>query len=70
MTEPTPHSPMYSYLLGMYLRGVLTEPALDAAVTKGRITQAEADEIRAAKAAQDAAVIASTDAAVVEDLTT
>lgn len=69
MTEPTPHSLMYAYLLGMYLRGVLTEQALDAAVAKDRITQAEADEIRAAKAAQDAAVIASTDASVVEDLT-
>lgn len=63
------YSPMYAYLHDMYLRGVLTEQALDAAVTKGRITQAEADEIRAAKAARDAAVIASTDAAVVEDLT-
>lgn len=62
-------SPMYSYLLGMYLRGVLTEVALDAAVTKGRITAEEAAMIRAAKAEQDAAIIASADAAVVADLT-
>lgn len=52
MSDPTPqHSPMYAYLLSMYLRGTLTEAALDAAVTKDRITQAEADEIRATKAA-------------------
>lgn len=62
-------SAMYAYLLGMYLRGVLTEEALDAAVAKGRITQAEADQIRAAKAEQDAAVIASTDAAINQELT-
>lgn len=63
------HSPMYAYLLGMYLRGVLTEPALDAAVAKGRITQAEADEIRAAKSVQDAQALATADAATTAELT-
>lgn len=57
-----------TYLRGMYLRGTLTDAGLDAAVTKGRITQEEADAIRAAKVAQDAAIVASTDAAVVQDL--
>lgn len=62
-------SPMYAYLLGMYLRGVLTEAALDAAVVKGRITTEEAAMIRAAKADQDAEILEAADAAVVEDLT-
>lgn len=42
-------SRMYDYLLGMYLRGTLTEAALDAAVVKGWITAEEAAQIRAAK---------------------
>lgn len=70
MTAPVPHSPMYAYLLGMYLRGVLTDPALDAAVAKKWVTADEAAEIRAAKAAQDAAVIAAADNATTDALAT
>lgn len=68
MTAPVPHSTMYAYLLGMYLRGVLTDPALDAAVAKKWVTADEAVEIRAAKAAQDAAVVAAADAATTASL--
>lgn len=69
MTAPVPHSAMYSYLLGMYLRGTLTDPALDAAVTKGWLRPDEAAEIRAAKAARDAAIVAEADAATQSALT-
>lgn len=65
----TTHSPMYDYLLGMYLRGTLTEPALDAAVAKGKLTYAEAVEIRAARVDRDAATVAAADAVIASDLT-
>lgn len=69
MTTPiATHSTMYAYLLDMYLRGVLTDPALDAAVTKRWITAAEASEIRATKAARDAAIVAAADAAIASTL--
>lgn len=42
-------SRMYDYLFGMYMRGTLTDAALDAAVTKGWVTADEAAQIRAAK---------------------
>lgn len=45
---------MYTMLLSMYLSGVLTDEGLDRAVTIGWITQAQADQIRAEKAAQGA----------------
>ena len=43
---------MYNYLLNLYLSGRLNDAGLDNAVTKGWITQDQADSIRAAKAAQ------------------
>lgn len=70
MADPAPttqHSPLYDYLKGMYLRGTLTEAALDAAVARNKITQAEADEIRATRAARDAPAVTTADAAVTED---
>lgn len=44
---------MYERLKALYLTGQLSDAGLNNAVTKGWITQAQADEIRAAKAAQD-----------------
>lgn len=69
MTAPISHSPLYDYLLGMYLRGTLTEAALDAAVAKGKLRPDEAAEIRAAKAARDAAIIAEADSVIASELT-
>lgn len=63
------HSPMFAYLKDMYLRGKLTEAALDAAVVKGKLTQAEADEIRAARVAQLTEALAIADAATAAELT-
>lgn len=42
---------MYTMLLVMYLDGMLTDEGLDLAVGKGWISQAQADMIRAEKAA-------------------
>jgi hypothetical protein len=42
---------MYERLRVMYLDGRLTDAQLDAAVVKGYITQEQADQIRADKAA-------------------
>lgn len=44
---------MYDYLRRLYLAGSLSDAGLQNAVTKGWITQAQADQIRADKAAQD-----------------
>lgn len=44
---------MYERLKAMYLDGRLNDAGLNNAVTKGWITQDQADEIRAAKAVQD-----------------
>lgn len=43
---------MYDRLHSLYLSGRLTDAGLDNAVAKAWITQAEADQIRADKAAQ------------------
>lgn len=56
---------MYDTLRRLYLTGSLSDAGLQNAVTKGWITQAQADQIRADKAAQDAA----TDAAIIAALT-
>lgn len=40
---------MYDRLRSLYLAGSLSDAGLDNAVTKGWITQAQADEIRAAE---------------------
>jgi hypothetical protein len=56
---------MYDNLRRLYLAGSLTDAGLQNAVTKKWITQAQADQIRADKAAQDAATQASFDAALV-----
>lgn len=45
---------MYDRLRTLYLTGQLSDAGLQNAVTKGWITQAQADQIRADKAAQDA----------------
>jgi hypothetical protein len=45
---------MYDRLRTLYLAGSLSDAGLDNAVTKGWITQAQADQIRADKAAQTA----------------
>lgn len=45
---------MYDYLKRLYFEGRLSDAGLDNAVAKGWITQAEADQIRADKAAQAA----------------
>lgn len=45
---------MYATLHRLYLAGSLTDAGLDNAVTKKWITQAQADQIRADKAQQDA----------------
>jgi hypothetical protein len=46
---------VYLTLRRLYLAGSLSDAGLDSAVTKRYITQAQADQIRADKAAQDAA---------------
>ncbi len=58
---------MYDTLRRLYLAGSLTDAGLQNAVTKGWITQAQADQIRADKAAQaaDQAII---DSLVVQSL--
>lgn len=48
---------MYDRLHYLYLSGQLSDAGLQNAVTKGWITQAQADQIRADKAAQDADVL-------------
>ncbi len=45
---------MYETIRNMYLGGRMTDTQLTNAVTKKYITQAQADQIRADKAAQDA----------------
>jgi hypothetical protein len=45
---------MYATLRKLYLEGRLTDAGLDNAVSKKYITQAQADQIRADKAAADA----------------
>lgn len=48
---------MYDRLHSLYLSGQLSDAGLQNAVTKAWITQAQADQIRADKAAQDAAPV-------------
>jgi hypothetical protein len=55
---------MYEYLKRLYLAGSLSDAGLQNAVTKGWITQAQADQIRADKATQDA----TADQLIVSDL--
>lgn len=47
---------MYTLIRSYYLSGRWTDAQLDAAVAKGYITAEQAAQIRADKAAQDAAV--------------
>lgn len=55
---------MYLYLRRLYLEGRLSDEGLQNAVTKGWVTQAQADQIRADKVAQDA----TTDQLILADL--
>jgi len=51
---------MYATVRRLYLTGQLSDAGLDNAVSKKWITQAQADSIRAEKAAQDAATSTTT----------
>ncbi len=53
---------MYEMIRNMYLGGRMTDTQLANAVLKGYITQAQADQIKADKAALEAALLVTLDA--------